>query len=98
MWTVERLYRTKEKEKDMSASFSNQAESRRRFLHTSVAGAVVGLLTGGWEFALPSNMRAQSALTPDAALAELMAGNSAIREVRGDLRWVKIPKFTALCR
>jgi carbonic anhydrase len=59
----------------MSTSFSNQAESRRRFLHTGVTGAVVGLLTGGWELALPSEVRAQSALTPDAALAELMAGN-----------------------
>lgn len=59
----------------MSTSFSNQAESRRRFLHTGVTGAVVGLLMGGWELALPSEVRAQSALTPDAALAELMAGN-----------------------
>jgi len=36
---------------------------------------VAGLLTGGLEVALPPGARAQSALTPDAALAELMAGN-----------------------
>jgi carbonic anhydrase len=59
----------------MSTSFSNQAESRRRFLHTGLTGAVAGLLTSGLELALPPEVRAQSALTPDAALAELMAGN-----------------------
>jgi carbonic anhydrase len=59
----------------MNTSFSNQAESRRRFLQTGVSGAVVGLLAGGLEFALPPEVKAQSALTPDAALAELMAGN-----------------------
>src|SRR5208282_5395471 len=65
----------REERKDMSTSFSNQAESRRRFLHMGVTGAVVGLLTGGLELALPPEVRAQSTLTPDAALAELMAGN-----------------------
>ena len=59
----------------MSTSFLNQAESRRRFLQMGAAGAVAGLLTGGLELALPPAVRAQSALTPDAALAELMAGN-----------------------
>jgi len=59
----------------MSTSFSNQAESRRRFLQMGATGAVAGLLTGGLELALPREARAQSALTPDAALAELMAGN-----------------------
>jgi carbonic anhydrase len=59
----------------MSTSLSNEAESRRRFLHLGVTGAAVGLLTGGLELARPPQARAQSALTPDAALAELMAGN-----------------------
>lgn len=59
----------------MSTSFSNQAESRRRFLQMSATGAVAGLLAGGLDLALPPEVRAQSALTPDAALAELMAGN-----------------------
>jgi carbonic anhydrase len=38
-------------------------------------GVVVGLLTGSIELALPPQSGAQSTLTPDAALAELMAGN-----------------------
>jgi carbonic anhydrase len=59
----------------MSTSFSNQAESRRRFLQIGVTGAVAGLLTGSLELALPSEAQAQSTLSPDAALAELMAGN-----------------------
>jgi len=59
----------------MNSSSSNQAPSRRRFLHVGVAGTVAGLLTSGLEFALPPMSRAQSILTPDAALAELMAGN-----------------------
>jgi carbonic anhydrase len=66
----------------MSTSFSNQAESRRRFLQMSVTGAVAGLLTGGMELALPPEARAQSALTPDAALAELMAGNQRFKTGR----------------
>jgi carbonic anhydrase len=66
----------------MSTSFSNQAESRRRFLQMSVTGAVAGLLTGGMELALPPDARAQSALTPDAALAELMAGNQRFKTGR----------------
>ncbi|MGO8983605.1 MAG: carbonic anhydrase [Terriglobales bacterium] len=59
----------------MSTSFPNRAESRRRFLHLGVSGAVASLLAGGPEFAFPPEVRAQSTLTPDAALAELMAGN-----------------------
>jgi carbonic anhydrase len=59
----------------MSKSLLHQAESRRRFLQMGVTGAVAGLLTGGVELALPPEVRAQSALTPDGALAELMAGN-----------------------
>jgi carbonic anhydrase len=40
-----------------------------------VTGTVVGLLTGGRELAFPPEARAQSALSPDAALTELMDGN-----------------------
>jgi carbonic anhydrase len=65
----------------MSTSFPNRAESRRRFLHLGVSGAVASLLAGGPEFAFPPEVRAQSTLTPDAALAELMAGNK--RFIRG---------------
>ena len=49
--------------------------SRRRFLQVGAAGTVAGLLTSGLEFALPPTAQAQSILTPDAALAELVAGN-----------------------
>ncbi len=48
----------------------------------SVTGTVAGLLTGGMELALPREARAQSALTPDAALAELMAGNQRFKTGR----------------
>jgi carbonic anhydrase len=59
----------------MSTSFSNLAASRRQFLHMGATGVVVGLLTSSIELALPPQAGAQSTLTPDAALAELMAGN-----------------------
>ncbi|HEY6301444.1 MAG TPA: carbonic anhydrase [Terriglobales bacterium] len=59
----------------MSTSFSNPAASRRRFLQMSVTGAGVGLLTGGLELAFLPQVTAESTLNPDAALAELMAGN-----------------------
>jgi carbonic anhydrase len=41
----------------------------------SATGAVAGLLTGGIELTVPAIARAQSPLTPDAALNELMEGN-----------------------
>jgi carbonic anhydrase len=50
--------------------------SRRGFLQTAAGGTLVGLLTGaGMELATPDSVRAQSALSPDAALQELMNGN-----------------------
>jgi len=50
--------------------------SRRGFLQTAVGGTLVGLLTGaGVELATPDSVRAQSTLSPDAALQELMNGN-----------------------
>ena len=48
-----------------------------------LAGAAVGLLTGGMELAFPPTASAQSTLTPDEALAELMAGNK--RFISGQL-------------
>ncbi len=59
----------------MSTSFSNPAASRRRFLNMGVTGAVVGLLSGGLELTFPPQAGAQSTLSPDAALNELMEGN-----------------------
>jgi carbonic anhydrase len=56
-------------------SLANLASSRRRFLHVAVSGTVAGLIAAtGMEFA-PSRVLAQSNLSPDAALQELMDGN-----------------------
>ena len=54
---------------------SNQELSRRRLLQMGLTAAAAGALTGGVELAFPAQAHAQSTLTPDAALAELMAGN-----------------------
>src|SRR5664279_5374488 len=59
----------------MSKLVSDQAPSRRQFVQMGLAGAAVGLLTGGMELAFPPPSSAQSVLTPDAALTELMEGN-----------------------
>ena len=49
---------------------------RRQFLQTLLSSAVVGVaVQSGIEVALPSTLEAQSNLSPDAALQELMAGN-----------------------
>jgi carbonic anhydrase len=58
----------------MGRSLSHQIQSRRRFLQMSAA-ATAGLLTSAWELAVPLQARAQSTLSPDAALHELMQGN-----------------------
>jgi len=63
----------------MNSSFSKQVPSRRRFLQMGIASTVAGLLTSGLELAAPLPARAQSTLTPDAALAELMEGNKRFR-------------------
>jgi carbonic anhydrase len=50
--------------------------SRRGFLQTAAGGTLTGLLMGaGMELAAPYSVQAQSALSPDAALQELMNGN-----------------------
>jgi len=50
--------------------------SRRRFLQMTVGGTVVGLTTAaGMEFATPRQALAQTTLSPDAALQELLDGN-----------------------
>jgi hypothetical protein len=50
--------------------------SRRRFLQMSVGGTVAGLTTAvGIEVVAPHRVLAQTALSPDAALQELMDGN-----------------------
>jgi carbonic anhydrase len=50
--------------------------NRRQFLQTAVSGAVAGVaLPAGIGLAFPEPLRAQSTLTPDEALHELLAGN-----------------------
>ncbi|MGB7554960.1 MAG: carbonic anhydrase [Candidatus Korobacteraceae bacterium] len=58
----------------MNKFFSDEAPSRRRFLQMGATAAAVGL-TSGLQLAVPPQVLAQSVLTPDAALAELVAGN-----------------------
>jgi carbonic anhydrase len=55
---------------------SNETPSRRTFFKTTIGGAVAGLVTAtAGEFVAPGLVLAQSVLTPDAALKELMEGN-----------------------
>jgi carbonic anhydrase len=57
-------------------SVSNEDASRRKFLQMAVGGAVAGLVTAaGMEFLAPSPALAQSLLTPEQALKELLEGN-----------------------
>jgi carbonic anhydrase len=66
----------------MNSSFSQRAPSRRRFLQLGVTGTVVGLLTSGMEVAIPQQAWAQSTLSPEAALTELMDGNKRLTSGR----------------
>src|SRR5216683_3211664 len=62
-------------------AMQNHEESRkefnsRRFLHSTVSGAAVGIAAqAGIELGVPTMLEAQTNLTPDAALKELLAGN-----------------------
>jgi carbonic anhydrase len=59
-----------------SGLVSNKVSSRRGFLGAAIGGTLAGLVTvAGMEFATPRPALAQSTLTPDAALQELMDGN-----------------------
>jgi len=59
----------------MHTSIAKQVPSRRQFLQVGACATAAGLLASGLELALPLPADAQSTLTPDAALAELMEGN-----------------------
>jgi len=60
----------------VDACFSDRGSSRRRFLQMTMGGTLTGLVTAaGVEFAMPRPVLAQSNLSPDAALQELMDGN-----------------------
>ena len=56
-------------------SLSNGSLSRRRLLQVGLGGTAASLIAGGLDLALPQTVSAQDITTPDAALAELMAGN-----------------------
>ena len=58
----------------MNTPFSDNVPSRRHFLQMGITGAAVTLLSG-LELAAPLQTWAQSPLSPDAALTELMDGN-----------------------
>jgi carbonic anhydrase len=61
---------------DLRPGVSSEDSSRRSFLKMAIGGAVAGLVTAtGMEFVAPRGVVAQTALSPDAALQELMAGN-----------------------
>lgn len=52
------------------------ASGRRRFLQAAISSAFVGVAAqAGFELAAPTPLNAQSNMTPDAALQELIAGN-----------------------
>ena len=50
--------------------------NRRTFLHSAVSGVAIGIAAqAGIELGVPTTLEAQTNLTPDAALKELLAGN-----------------------
>jgi carbonic anhydrase len=68
--------------------------ARRQFLRHVLSGVVTGAAVAGIDLALPWPLRAQTPLTPDAALRELMAGNerfdnNQLISVEHDLRVLK---------
>ena len=62
----------------------NQESSRRRFLQMTIGGTAAGLLTAtGMELVTPRPTLAQTTLSPDAALQELIDGNKRFTTERG---------------
>jgi carbonic anhydrase len=59
----------------MNTPTSQPRPSRRRFLQLGATATAAGFLASGLNLASPLSAEAQSKLTPDEALAELMAGN-----------------------
>jgi carbonic anhydrase len=56
---------------------------RRKFLQMAMGGAIGGLVTpAAMEFVAPSSLRAQTTLTPEMALKELLRGNKRFVAVR----------------
>jgi carbonic anhydrase len=68
--------------------------ARRQFLRNVLSGAVTGAVVAGTGGALPRPLLAQTQLTPDAALHELMTGNerfdnNQLTSIEHDLRILK---------
>jgi carbonic anhydrase len=68
--------------------------ARRQFLRNVLSGAVIGAAVAGIEGARPRPLLAQTPVTPDAALRELMAGNerfdhNQLTSIEHDLRILK---------
>lgn len=59
----------------MAESPKSGSVSRRNLLEVGLKGAAAGLLLGGLDLAMPNVAAAQDVSTPDAVLAELVAGN-----------------------
>lgn len=60
----------------METCITDKDSSRRQFMQKTMGGALAGLITAaGMEFATSRPVPAQSKLSPDAALQELMDGN-----------------------
>ena len=57
------------------ASTKQSGFTRRQLLRTGLTATASTFLVGGLDLAFPTEAPAQSKLTPDAALADLMAGN-----------------------
>src|SRR5215469_1751322 len=79
----------------MSCNSCFRTDSRRHFLQTVLSSAVVGAAAqAGIEFFAPTTVNAQSNLTPDTALQELVAGNqrfaaNQLKSVERDLTVLK---------
>ena len=59
----------------MTNGSQTEALSRRRLLQLGITGTAAGLVAGALPLVLPTPAQAQDVSTPDAALAEMMAGN-----------------------
>jgi carbonic anhydrase len=78
----------------MSDQTTSNPIARRQFVRTVLTGAVVGAAVAGIDIALPRTLQAQTPLTPDAALRELILGNerfenNRLTSVEHDLRILK---------
>jgi carbonic anhydrase len=83
-----------ERSQPMPEQTTTNPIARRQFLRRVLSGAVTGAVVAGIEVALPRPLLAQTPLTPDAALRELMAGNerfdnNQLTSLEHDLRILK---------